>query len=79
MPNIIKQGQIVEDNWDVWRDSEAMPDRDHVIVPLSLWQSHRDAHLSNLHESHASSKSLNKNIKSIEILGNSGNLREARK
>ena len=46
MPNIIKQGQIVEDNWDVWRDSETLPDRDHVIVPLSLWQSHRDALLA---------------------------------
>ena len=46
MPNIIKQGQIVEDSWYVWRDSEALPDRDHVIVPLSLWQSNRDALLA---------------------------------
>lgn len=26
MPNIIKQGQIVEDNWQVWRDSDSLPD-----------------------------------------------------
>ena len=46
MPNIIKQGQIVEDNWQVWRDSDSLPDSAHVIVPLALWQAQRDALLA---------------------------------
>ncbi|WP_374963166.1 DUF934 domain-containing protein [Spongiibacter tropicus] len=46
MPSIIKQGQIVEDNWQVWRDSDSLPDSAHVIVPLALWQAQRDALLA---------------------------------
>ena len=46
MPNIIKQGQIVEDNWQVWRDSDSLPDSAHVIAPLALWQAQRDALLA---------------------------------
>lgn len=41
MPNIIKHNQVVEDGWNVWRDSETLPTQDKVIVPLTLWQAHK--------------------------------------
>lgn len=43
MPRIIKDDQVVEDSWQVWRDLESLPGHDKVIVPLKLWQEHRDA------------------------------------
>jgi uncharacterized protein (DUF934 family) len=46
MPKIIKNGQVVDDNWQVWRDVETLPSADHVIVPLALWQQQRDALLA---------------------------------
>lgn len=43
MPKIIKDGSVVEDSWTVWRDDEALPQQGQVIVPVSLWQSQREA------------------------------------
>lgn len=43
MPKIINKGQVVEDNWQLWRDTEQLPSSGQVIVPLALWQSQRDA------------------------------------
>lgn len=43
MPKIIKDGNIVEDSWTVWRDAETLPQQGQVIVPVSLWQSQQDA------------------------------------
>ena len=43
MPKIINNGQVVDDNWQVWRDAENVPSTDKVIVPLTLWQQHREA------------------------------------
>lgn len=43
MPKIIKDGQIVDDNWTVWRDEESLPESAPVIVPVALWQAQRQA------------------------------------
>lgn len=43
MPNIIKDQQICDDNWQVWRDAETLPETGGYIVPLALWQSNKDA------------------------------------
>lgn len=47
MPQIIKDGAIVEDRWQ-WLDSEALAAQQAlpegpVIVPLAYWQAHRDS------------------------------------
>lgn len=41
MPNIIKNNQVVQDDWQVWRNAEALPTQAKVIVPLTLWQAHK--------------------------------------
>jgi len=46
MPKIIKDLNVVEDSWQVWRDTENLPTTGGVIVPLSLWQAHKDALLA---------------------------------
>ncbi len=46
MPKIINNGQIVDDNWQVWRDTETLPSSGGVIVPLALWQAQREALLA---------------------------------
>ena len=43
MPKIIKDGSVIEDSWTVWRDGETLPQQGQVIVPVSLWQSQREA------------------------------------
>lgn len=43
MPKIIKDQQICVDNWQVWRDADALPATGGHIVPLTLWQNNRDA------------------------------------
>lgn len=43
MPKIIKDLNVVEDSWQVWRDTENLPSTGGYIVPLSLWQTHKDA------------------------------------
>ena len=43
MPKIIKQNQLVDDSWQVWRDTENLPQSGPVIVSLSLWQQHKEA------------------------------------
>ncbi|WP_373090998.1 DUF934 domain-containing protein [Zhongshania sp.] len=42
MPKIIKDLYVVEDSWQVWRDTETLPSTGGYIVPLSLWQAHKD-------------------------------------
>jgi uncharacterized protein (DUF934 family) len=42
MPKIIKDLNVVEDSWQVWRDTETLPATGGYIVPLSLWQAHKD-------------------------------------
>jgi uncharacterized protein (DUF934 family) len=42
MPNIIKNKQICEDNWQVWRDTETLPSSGGYIVPLTLWKTHKE-------------------------------------
>jgi uncharacterized protein (DUF934 family) len=42
MPEIIKDLQIVDDQWQVWRDSENLPASGGYIVPLALWKSHKE-------------------------------------
>ncbi|MGJ8687008.1 MAG: DUF934 domain-containing protein [Spongiibacteraceae bacterium] len=39
MPNIIKDGQVVADNWQLWSD-DALPATGDVIVSLEMWQEH---------------------------------------
>ncbi|CAA0089250.1 Uncharacterised protein [Zhongshania aliphaticivorans] len=46
MPNIIKDLHIVDDSWQVWRDTENLPTSGDVIVPLQLWLEHKDALLA---------------------------------
>lgn len=41
MPNIIKNNGVVQDDWQVWRDTESLPDQGKVIVPLALWQAEK--------------------------------------
>ncbi|AKH69797.1 hypothetical protein IMCC21906_02129 [Spongiibacter sp. IMCC21906] len=41
MPKIIKNNQLVDDNWLLWRDTESLPEQGPVIVPLKLWQEHK--------------------------------------
>ena len=43
MPKIIKDLNVVEDSWQVWRDTENLPSTGGYIVPLALWQTHKDA------------------------------------
>lgn len=43
MPKIIKNNQLVDDNWQLWRDTESVPEKGPVIVPLQLWQEHKDS------------------------------------
>lgn len=43
MPKIIKDAQVQDDNWVLWRDSETLPDSAPVIVPLNLYLAHREA------------------------------------
>ncbi|GAA4085840.1 DUF934 domain-containing protein [Zhongshania borealis] len=43
MPKIIKDLNVVEDSWQVWRDTENLPSTGGCIVPLALWQTHKDA------------------------------------
>ncbi len=41
--NIIRDGDIVQDQWQLVEDAEqALPDGD-IIVPLALWQAQKDA------------------------------------
>ncbi|AMO68491.1 hypothetical protein DOK_10462 [gamma proteobacterium BDW918] len=42
MPKIIKDLNVVEDSWQVWRDTETLPATGGYIVPLSLWQAHKE-------------------------------------
>lgn len=42
MPKIIKDLNVVEDSRQVWRDTETLPATGGYIVPLSLWQAHKD-------------------------------------
>ena len=42
MPKIIKDLNVVEDSWQVWRDTETLPTTGGYIVPLSLWQAHKE-------------------------------------
>jgi uncharacterized protein (DUF934 family) len=42
MPKIIKDLNVVEDSWQVWRDTETLPATGDYIVPLSLWQAHKE-------------------------------------
>ena len=39
---LIKMGQPEQDEWALSRVEEALPTRRPVIVPLALWQAHRD-------------------------------------
>ena len=39
---LIKMGQPEQDEWALSRLDEALPKRRPVIVPLALWQAHRD-------------------------------------
>ena len=43
MPKIIKDQQICDDSWQVWRDTETLPEIAGYIVPLSLWLSNKEA------------------------------------
>tara|TARA_R110001599_G_scaffold55095_5_gene152656 strand:+ start:321 stop:800 length:480 start_codon:yes stop_codon:yes gene_type:complete len=43
MPKIIKDLNVVEDSWQVWRDTENLPSTGGYIVPFALWQTHKDA------------------------------------
>lgn len=43
MPNIIKDQQISDDSWQVWRDTATLPESSGYIVPLTLWLEHKDA------------------------------------
>ncbi|MBD2858957.1 DUF934 domain-containing protein [Spongiibacter sp. KMU-158] len=43
MPKIIKNREIFEDSWQVWRDTENLPSQGRVIVSLKLWQEHKAA------------------------------------
>lgn len=42
MPKIIKDLNVVEDSWQVWRDTETLPATGDYIVPLNLWQAHKE-------------------------------------
>ncbi len=42
MPKIIKDLNVVEDSRQVWRDTETLPATGGYIVPLSLWQAHKE-------------------------------------
>ena len=46
MPKIIKDLNVVEDSWQVWRDTESLPTSGGYIVPLVLWQANKDALLA---------------------------------
>ncbi|WP_373084243.1 DUF934 domain-containing protein [Zhongshania sp.] len=46
MPKIIKDLNVVEDSWQVWRDTDSLPASGGYIVPLSLWQTQKDALLA---------------------------------
>lgn len=39
---LIKLGQPEQDTWCLSRDEKTLPDERPAIVPLSLWQQHRD-------------------------------------
>lgn len=48
MPRLIKQGEVIDDGWQVIRvveAGEALP-AGQVIVPLKYWQEHREALLA---------------------------------
>lgn len=49
MPKIIKDAQVQDDNWVLWRDSDNLPETAPVIVPLAMFIEHRTA-LSSLGE-----------------------------
>ncbi len=46
MPNIIKDGAVVEDGWQVVRDNDAALPEGQVIVSVERWQRDRDALLT---------------------------------
>lgn len=45
--SLIKLGQPEQDTWALSRDDQTLPEERPTIVPLALWQAHRDdAHLA---------------------------------
>ena len=42
MPNIIKNKQVCDDSWQVWRETDTLPSSGGYIVPLTLWKAHKE-------------------------------------
>ncbi|POP53662.1 DUF934 domain-containing protein [Zhongshania marina] len=42
MPNIIKNKQVCDDSWQVWRETDILPSSGGYIVPLTLWKAHKE-------------------------------------
>jgi uncharacterized protein (DUF934 family) len=72
MPEIIKNGQVSQDSWSLWHDTETLPTRGHVIVPLSLWLTHKSelqalGHIG-VFLRNESPKALSEDIDSLELI-----------
>lgn len=49
MPNIIKDGVIVDDTYQVVTEFDVLPNTD-IIVSLTVWQNHKEAVLAHQHK-----------------------------
>ena len=75
MPQLIKQGQLVQDDWQLieqWPDGETLP-TGKLIVPLSLWLSHHEELVNREHagvwlDSDQAPSCLDKDLQNLDLI-----------